>query len=74
MPEITEIEVHYDRKVQLEQFEPVQHGATITAELGPDENTDAAYDELSESVEEMVERSLTERLARAKIESDSDED
>lgn len=73
MPEIQEIEVNYNRKVQLNDFEPVQYGVTINATLGPDEDYDEAHDELVEQAEESVERSLTERLARAKMASDSDE-
>lgn len=74
MPEIQSIEVNYNRKVQISEFEPVQHGVTLHAEVSPDEDTDEAYDELVELAEESVERSLTERLARAKIDAESDND
>lgn len=73
MPNIEEIEVNYNRKVQLEQFEPVQYGVTINASLEDGEDYDEAYDDLAERAEESVERGLTERLARAKIDGESED-
>lgn len=75
MPDVTNIETTYTRKVQLEQFEPVSHTVTLSAELGSDESPEQAYDELSERVEEMVERAISARVAAKKLDSDdSDED
>jgi len=73
MPEITEITATYNRKVQLQQFEPVSHGVEVTASLGDGEDPDEAYDDLSEQAEDMVERQLAARIAQQKLESDDDD-
>lgn len=74
MPKVDEIEIQYNRKVQLEQFEPVQHGVSMEVSLTEDDDPDDVYDEYTEVAEEMVERALAERIARAKIEAESDDE
>lgn len=70
MPEIQEIETHYSRKVQLEQFEPVEHGVTLYAELAEGEDADEAYDELADMAEDMCERALAKRITQTKLADD----
>lgn len=74
MPEITSISSSYSRKIQLEQFEPVQHSVTLEAEVAEGEDADEAYDELSEQAEEMVERQIARRVAQSKMQADEGED
>lgn len=74
MPEITEIQASYNRKVQLEQFEPVQHSVSLTAELADGEDPAEAYDELSDEAEEMVEQALARRITQKKLAEDSDDE
>lgn len=73
MPEVDELEIQYNRKVQLNDFEPVQHGVSMEVSLDESDDPDEVYDEYTEVAEEMVERALAERIARAKIEADDDE-
>lgn len=73
MPEITTIKPSYSRKVQLEQFEPVEHSVVIEAELDEGEDEDEAYDELKDKAEDMVERAIAARVAAQEIDADDDE-
>lgn len=74
MPDITEIDAHYSRKVQLEQFEPVQHSVTLHAEVASGEDPGEAYDELADMAEEMVEEAIARRITQKKLaESEDDE-
>lgn len=72
MAEITELDVSVSRKVQLQQFEPVEvgAGATVTVEEGDD--PDEVYDDTYEKVEGMVERNLLARIAQAKEEGEDE--
>jgi predicted RNase H-like HicB family nuclease len=72
--EITEISAHYNRKVQLDQFEPIQHGVELTAVVEDGEDPETAYDELSERAEEMVENEIARRLTQKKLAEDGDDD
>ena len=74
MADVDTIDVQYNRKVQLEQFEPVQHGLSMEVSLDDGDDPDEVYDEYASIAEDMVERSLAERIARAKIDADDDEE
>jgi len=74
MPDIQTIEVSYQRKVQLDDFEPISHTATLYAELSNDEDEDEAYDELSDRAEQMVERSIAGRVTQKKLQEGDDGD
>lgn len=73
MPETTEIKASYSRKVQLSQFEPVEHFVEISVGLEEGDDPEEVYDEYSERAEDMVERALASRIAQKKLESDDDE-
>lgn len=74
MADITEVEATYSRKVQLEQFEPIEHRVTLVAELFDEDDPDAVYDEISDSAEDMVERAIAHRVTQTKLaESENDE-
>jgi hypothetical protein len=72
--EITEIEASYARKVQLDQFEPIEHRVTMTAVLGESEDADEAYDALAEQAEDAVEREIARRITQKKLADESDDD
>lgn len=70
--EITELSVSYNRKVQLDDFEPMQHSVTLHAELAEDDDVGEVQHELSERAEDMVEREITRRITQKKLD-ESDE-
>lgn len=70
MPEIDSIEVSYSRKVQLEQFEPIRHSATLNVSLEEGDDPDEVYDEYVDRCEDMVERAIAERVAATKLAGD----
>lgn len=67
-----QIEPYYDRKVQLDQFEPISFGAgsVVTLEEG-DDAEDVFSDELK-FLEDAVERELARRIARKKADAGAD--
>lgn len=66
MATLDNIEVTYDRKVQLKQFEPVTVGAVADFTLEPDDDPYEVYEQGQRSVQNMVERELAYRIARKK--------
>lgn len=70
MSTITQLDVSYSRKVQLEQFEPIEHSVSLEVIVGEDEDPDDVYDEHVAAAEDMVERAIAERVAAKKLESD----
>lgn len=74
MSTITQIDVSYSRKVQLEQFEPIEHSVELEVIVGDGEDVDEVYDEAVDNAEDMVERAIVERVAAKKLESDEDEE
>jgi hypothetical protein len=73
MAEVESIEVSYSRKVQLDQFEPVEHFVAMEIDLEEGDDRDEVYDEYAAEAEDMVERSITERVASKKLEGDDGE-
>lgn len=73
MPDVERVTASYSRKVQLSQFEPVEHSVTLEAVPFDHESTADAYQELADEAEELVEQEIARRVAQKKIESD-DED
>jgi hypothetical protein len=67
MATLDRLEIDYDRKVQLSQFEPITVGASATFSLDSDDDPYDVYQAGQASVQEMVERELAERIARKKI-------
>jgi hypothetical protein len=74
MPDITNIEVNYSRKVQLDDFEPVQHSVTLHAELASGEDPNEAYDALADDAEQMVEEAIARRITQKKLADDTDDE
>lgn len=68
----TEVEVHYDRKVQLDQFEPISYGATVTVTLEEGDDYSDVINDHAGTVEDAVERELARRIARKKQDSGAD--
>ncbi|QSG06351.1 hypothetical protein [Halapricum desulfuricans] len=67
MATLDALEISYDRKVQLAQFEPVTVGSVATFTLDADDDPYEVYQQGQRSVQEMVERELVERIARKKM-------
>ena len=66
MADLNNLVVEYNRKVQLEQFEPVDFG--IQADVTPDEDETIreAYHEAALAAEDMVDREITRRIVSKK--------
>jgi hypothetical protein len=67
MATLERLEVPYARRVQLDQFEPIEIGSTATFSLDADDDPYKVYEAGQRTVQEMVERSLAERIARQKL-------
>lgn len=67
MANINNIQISYDRKVQLDQFEPITVGAVADFSLESDDDPYEVYQAGQASVQEMVEQELAGRIARKKI-------
>lgn len=73
MAELESIEVSHSRKVQLDQFEPIEHFVAFEVSLDEDDDPDDVYDEYSDKAEDAVERAIARRVTAKKLE-DSDDD
>lgn len=74
MVDVTTIQATYSRKVQLNDYEPMEIAETITGMVEEDESEEEAFDELFEMARDSVERKLTHRLAAKKMEDMDEED
>jgi hypothetical protein len=72
MAQPTEVTIDYNRKVQLDQFEPIVFGATVTVQLEEGDEYDEVYHDYSANVEDAVERELARRIARKKGDTGDD--
>ena len=68
MATLDTLEISYDRKIQLDQFEPVTVGAVGTFALEADDDPYEVFQAGQASMQEMVERELAARVARKKLE------
>jgi len=66
MATLDTLEVSYNRRVQMDQFEPIELGANAEVTLEPDDDPDVVYDQTQRVVQQMVERGLAERIARTR--------
>lgn len=73
MATATSMEVSYSRKVQLDQFEPVNYSVTLDVDLDDEETPEEGYNKYVDRCEDMVERALAERIAQKKLDEDDDE-
>lgn len=67
MANLNNMEISYDRKVQLSQFEPITVGAKAEFSLKSDDDPYEVYQAGQAWVQGMVERELAERIARKKL-------
>jgi len=74
MPEPTSVDVSYSRKVQLEQFEPVEYQTTVSVALGDGDDLEDVYEEYVRLVEDMTERELAQRITKQKLSEGGDDD
>ena len=65
---IDTLEVYYDRKVQLKQFEPITFGASATVSLEDGDDPDEVYAVIANDLQDAVERELARRVATSKRE------
>lgn len=72
MAQPSEVTVSYERKVQLDQFEPISFNAEVTVDLEEDDDYAEVYNEYASQVEDSVERELARRIARKKADSGDD--
>lgn len=62
MPTEESLTINVNRKVQLEQFEPIQFGATLEVDLEEDDDAEEVYEEKTAKVAEMVDKEITRRV------------
>lgn len=67
MPTPTEISIHYNRKVQLSQYEPVQYGTDIAVSLDEDDDPEEVYAEYVDLISDLVEGEIAARVAQKKM-------
>lgn len=73
MPEVTQVTVGYERKVQIEQFEPVMVSCEFVVEIDEDDDPDEVFSEYEQRAEDSVERELARRITQKKT-AESDDD
>lgn len=69
MPTVEEVTVSYSRKVQLDDFEPIQHAIEMSVALSDDDDPAEVYSNQMEIAENAVERELARRISRKKADS-----
>ncbi|TQQ81891.1 hypothetical protein EWF95_02835 [Halonotius roseus] len=72
MASVGDILVSYSRKVQLDQFEPVEYGIEMEVQIEDGDDPADVYREQTTVAEDAVERELARRLARKKADSGDD--
>lgn len=72
--EIREISSTYTRRIQLEQFEPVEYSETITATLEDGDDAEEVSEELQRIARDNVERGVLNRVMTFKMEEAEDDD
>lgn len=72
MASVGDISVSYSRKVQLDQFEPVEYGVEMQVQIEDGDDPAEVYREQTAVAEDAVERELARRLARKKADSGDD--
>lgn len=71
--QIEEISGSYTRRVQLDQFEPVEYSETITVTLDDADDPEEVSEAIQQLARDNVERGVLKRVMAHKME-DSDED
>lgn len=74
MPHVNTVTTTYERKVQLEQYEPVTHRVELEVAVEDDDDPDEVYDEYSDRAEDMVERALVRRMQQKALAEDAEDD
>lgn len=62
MPTEEKLTVNVNRKVQLEQFEPIQFGATLEVSLDDGDDVEEVYEAKSNELAEYVDKEITRRV------------
>ncbi len=66
--------VSYGRKVQLQQFEPIDVHESVTVLLDEDDDLEEVSTELDAVIRENVERRVLKRVLQKKMEDDDDDE
>jgi hypothetical protein len=70
VPDVESITVTYQRKVQLDQYEPITHEVELSVSLDEDDDPEEVYDEYSDRAEDFVERAIVRRLQQKELSED----
>jgi len=62
MPTEENLTIDVNRKVQLEQFEPIQFGATLEVSLEEGDDKSEVYEKKASELAELVDKELTRRI------------
>lgn len=73
MAEPESLTISYTRRIQLDRYEPVEHGATLNVNLEDEDDWREAYEEYAEQVEDDVERELARRVTETKLAGEEDD-
>lgn len=74
MPDVESINVTYQRKVQLDQYEPITHEVELEVSLDEGDDPEEVYDEYADRAEDFVERAIVRRLQQKELASEQDDD
>lgn len=74
MPDVNSFKAYYNRKIQLEQYEPVTYGAELDVEVGDDEDWVEAYHEAVAELEREVEEEIMRRVTDKKLGAQEEDD
>ena len=74
MPQVDSMSVTYQRKVQLDQYEPITHEVELEVSVGEDDDPEEVYDEYSDRAEDFVERAIVRRLQQKQLADAQDDD
>lgn len=72
MPSVELIRTTYERKVQLEQYEPMSHRVELDVSLEEGDDPDEVYDEYMDRAEDMVERAIVRRMQQKELAGEDD--
>lgn len=73
MSEVNSFSAYYNRKIQLDQYEPVTYGAELDVEVGEDEDWQEAYHEAVSELEREVEEEIARRVTDKKLGAQEDD-
>lgn len=70
---VNSFKAFYNRKIQLDQYEPVTYGAELEVDVEEDEDWEEIYHEAIHDLEREVEEEIARRVTDKKLGPDTDE-